>query len=367
MHARFIDHAASRWGTPHFRPRLSLRRLGVLLAAACIAALAGPARGDGTITLRSAVRLAPGAPARLGDIAALEGPDALALADLVLLESARIAPGVWQEIDLPLLRRTIEAARPGASSRLAFAGRACAVTALAPPREVEAEEVPAPEAQSPRFAPGTVGAAAEDIISTTLGASRDDLRLAFDAADADLLNLALAGRSADIRPSGASSRIPLSITILEGDRIVRAEIIRVAVWLRRDVLVATRTMSRGSVLDLGAFTLQEQWLPPTASPLDPAKAPGMELRSPLEAGAILDARHVQPPIVVRRGDRIMVYVALGTILIEEETRALSSAREGESIDFEPVDGSRRVIRARVNGRGRAVAGDHDPAPEETRP
>lgn len=337
------------------------------MAAACVAILAGPARGEGTVTLRSAVRLAPGVPARLGDIAALDGADAVALADIVVLESARVTAGAWQEIDLALARRAIEAARPGASARITYVGRSCAVTALAPAPAPEPGPSSAPPVSEAQFVSGTVGEAAERILCETMGVTRDDLRLAFDSADAELLSLSLTGRSADIRPAGASSRMPLAITILEGDRIIRTEIIRVGVWVRRDVLVAAQPLSRGTLVDIARFTLQEQWLPPTATPLDPARASGMELRTPIDAGAVLDARHVQPPIVVRRGDRVMVYVAIGSILIEEETRALSSAREGESIDFEALDGSRRIIRARVNGRGRAVAGDHDPAPEEAQP
>ncbi|MCC6285046.1 MAG: flagellar basal body P-ring formation protein FlgA [Phycisphaerales bacterium] len=347
--------------------RISLRRLGVLIAAACVGAFAGPVRGEGSVTLRSAVRLAPGAPARLGDIAALDGPDAAALGDVVILDAARIVPGAWQEIDLAQARRAIEAARPGAGSRVTFTGRACAVTALAPLAEPVPRDEPAPEPEETPFAPGTVGEAAERVLADTLGAAREDLRLAFDPSNAELLAMTLAGRSADIRLSGASSRVPLSITILEGDRIIRTEIIRVGVWVRRTVLVASRPLSRGALIDPDTFALQEQWLPPTATPLDPARAAGMELRTPIDAGAVLDARHVQPPVVVRRGDRVVVYVAIGSILIEEETRALSSAREGESIDFEALDGSRRIIRARVNGRGRAVAGDHEAPPEEIQP
>lgn len=351
--------AASEGDPQVLQPLRPLRRPLRSLHASLLflGAITGQALADGSVALKSVARLDRGRPVLLSDVALLEGPDALALADVSLLADPAhgLQPGQrWVELSIEQVRASLHAADPRAASRVTLRGRSCAVIARG---QVE----PAPEAPprvdqptAPAIEPGTLAAAIEDLLASTLGVSAADLRITFDDQDRTRLAAGTAGRSLDLRIAGWSAHTPIDITIFNGDEIEYEGVVRVGVLVRRAVLVSTAPISRGQRVADTHFTIEDRWLSPTAAPAVPAEAWEQELRCALRGGEVLETRHVTPPVVIRRGDRVVVSVVCGSVLIEEEARALRDARRGDIADLESIDGQRRTIRARIQGPGRAV-------------
>lgn len=325
-------------------------RLAMLVVAGVLCA---PAFADGTVSLRSVARLSGDGPVLLKDVADLEGPDALALADAVVLERAvaRTSGSRWVELDIAEVQAKLKAHDAAAVARVVVRGRSCAV--MAAPAAIE--PAAAPEAVVPtRFAAGTVGEAVERTIAETLQVEVSDVRCTFAPADQELLGRARGDWVLDIRVCGSSARLPLAIKAFEGERLVLDTTIRAEVAVRRHVVLASVPVSRGERVAIGTFATAEQWLAPSVRPVEPADAFGQELRSSLPAGSVVEDRHLMAAMVMARGDVAVVHVVSGTVLIEEHARALKAGRVGDVIDFEATDGSRRRLRARVEGPGRAV-------------
>ena len=80
---------------------------------------------------------------------------------------------------------------------------------------------------------------------------------------------------------------------------------------------------------------------------------GAPARIALKPGDTIGRRHVEPPIVVKRGDSVSVRCVAGSIVAKMTARALADGRDGDRIRFEPVNGGKR-FSATVNGPGRAV-------------
>ncbi|MBX3364378.1 MAG: flagellar basal body P-ring formation protein FlgA [Phycisphaeraceae bacterium] len=314
------------------------------------------ARADGMVELRSVARLIEGRPVLLKDVAELSGADALALADVVMLEHAavgRAAGARWVELSISDVQSRLRAHDPAALARVVLRGRACAVIEVVASTPVE-RAAPAPEPGYVRSAPGTIGDLIERTIAETLLVPLSDVRCVFSPADRELVTRPVGTWSMDIRVCGSSSRLPLAIKAFDGELLMHDATIRVDVQVRRDVVVSAAPAGRGQVVSQGAFAITEQWLAPSVRPVAPTQAFGQELRTAVNAGAVIEERHLVPPLVIARGDRVVVHVASGTVLIEEHARALQAGRLGDVIDLEPLDGSRRRLRARVQGPGRAA-------------
>ena len=73
---------------------------------------------------------------------------------------------------------------------------------------------------------------------------------------------------------------------------------------------------------------------------------------------------VEPPVLVKRGERISVHCLSGGVVVRIKARALADAREGELVECR-ADGGEQVISARVTGRAVAVI-DADAARPRTR-
>src|SRR3954462_309370 len=241
-------------GAGRLDPRRSagIRALIVLAVVICTPA----AVGQGVIELRSSVRIAAGTPVLLEQVATLEGPDAEALAKAVVLQRSERAQGeavVSQEQVRASLR---SAGRPN-WARLVVRGAACRVLPEgASPLLPRPALAAAPKAAPPVDPAGTIRAAVILRVAQVARAPVADLRLAFSPEDDAFLNQAVSGRTLEIRPTAASERLPLAITIYEGDRIVASQTIRVGVEARRLVAVAAAPKRRGDDLGKDDFTVE---------------------------------------------------------------------------------------------------------------
>lgn len=313
--------------------------------------LAAPAAGQGSIELRAAARVADGAAVTLADVARLDGADAAALGGVVLVEpGGRSAGG---SVSLADVRRVLEA-RGGVNwGRIALRGSACSILPVeAAPVAPQTPARPAPAVKRP-VAEGSVRAATLARIAQLLRASPDDVKVEFDAGDDGILDLSVAGRTLEVRPAGSSDRMPLAVTLFEGDRVVASKTIRVKLQVRRDVVVAIGDKRRGDTIEPGDVTVESRWLTGALLPPGLEQVIGTAAQGRLQAGQVVMAEHVAPAVAANKGDVVAVRCVSGSLVVSTRGRALSSAKDGEVVQLQALD-SKRTFFARMNGRGRAI-------------
>lgn len=345
------------------------RSVGVVrgcgLAVAVCALAAGPVHaqpGTGTITLRPVARVAPGRPITLADVARLEGGPADALASVIVLPDG--AADGWEALGVEAIRGAIDGQADPIWGHLALLGTECRIRALAPAPAVVAVDGE-PEAAAVATEPNSVRAVIERRLAAAFECEIGDLRLEFAERDSELLAVSALGRTVDVQPTGFSERLPLRVTVYEGERIVRAESIRVAVLIRRTVVIVPGGLSRGDLIDPTDLVTDIRWLAPDLVPIAPEAAPGMVMHNRIMPGAALCARDVEAPLVIRRGEALRVHSVGGAVSLQIPARALENGREGDVIRCVTIMGPTtrgprergREFLARLAGPGIAVAVD----------
>ena len=324
------------------------------LAALLIAALGALAQA-GTVELRSLARVEPGRDVTLADVARLTGEDAQDLGEIVLI--GRDDPALSRgraSVAIERVRALIDA-RGVNWGMLTLRGGRCDVLVR------EARTKPAPEVQtpqrteeSPSSGAATVRTFVERRLRETFGVDDPgDMRIRFDDRDEDLLSMTLDGRLVDAHTTGSSSRVPVSVSVYEGERLLERRQIRAEVMIRRQVCVLREPARRGERIDASMFTLETRWMATDTSPLTPEEAAASEIKSPVDAGVVLERKHVEAPVVVRRGGLVVVHYLSGPVILKTRARALSDGRMGDRIQFEAL-GTKRRFMARVDGADRAV-------------
>lgn len=335
-------------------------RAWMLVIAALAGALAPPdAPAQHSIDLRRTARVAPGEAVRLGDVAAVGGPDADRLAGLVLIPepgAEPAGPGGWITIDLERVRTLLQSDLGDRAGMVALSGSACAVRIATPPAQ---QPAPAPAPAAPESAdlvtlPTVRGAVARELCRI-LAVPPDAVRLDFEAGDRGLLDLPTEGRVLEIAPTGASDRMPVSVTVHGPDGRMVRKTIRVDLQVRRPVAVAARAIERGSAIGPDDILAEERWVPPGSPAVSPEDAANAVARRRITPGEPLDIQSIEPPLVIRRGDRVSVRVVTGRWVVRREAAALEDGREGDEIAFAAASDSRQRFRATVSGRGQAVA------------
>ena len=328
-------------------------RLISVCIAACIALLSAHASA-GTVELRSAARVIEGAPVTLADIATLKGEDAEALGSLVVLEASDPALARGEaSIEIDTLRALID--RRGVNwGLLTLRGGRCDLRV----REARAEAKPAPDRTFIETieAPGepTVRTFVEQRLRETFGVSDPaQIRIRFEARDEDLLSMPLAGRLVDAHTTGSSVRVPVSVSVYEGERLLERRSIRAETHIRREVCVLKAPLRRGERIGEQAITRETRWMATDTSPLTAEEALAAESKSTVDAGVVLERHHVEAPVVVRRGGLVIVHYLSGPVILKTRARALSDGRMGDRIKFEAL-GTKRQFMARVDGSDRAV-------------
>lgn len=124
----------------------------------------------------------------------------------------------------------------------------------------------------------------------------------------------------------------------------------------RPVVVATRTLSPGSLIGADDVQLVKvdvtritgEYLP------DLDAAVGMSAKRPLTQGRPVTAQQIVPPVVIRRGEAVVISAATASIAVKMSGVAMTDGRRGEQIRIKN-QGSSRIIEARVIGPGQVEA------------
>lgn len=335
-----------------YATRLTLRAIALMLASLCCALAC---RAD-SITLRPVLRVDPGTTAiTLGQIATLDGPVAQSLADT---EVAKLTPesGTWTTVDVAHVRELLKPKKDLDWSLLAIHGLSTQIRRLDPPKAPVSKE-PEPEPEHADSGPN-LRLAIVRRLTDIFAVDADHLRLKFDDRDEKTLALSTIGRVVDIQPLGSGDRIPISVHVYEGDKLVTTATLRVQIEILRHVAIATGALRRGEQLAASDFSTEDRWLPPSEQPVDPETAAGQAIRQRVNPGEIINQGDLQPPVVVKRGELVMVHCINSSFVVKLTARALSDGRNDEVIQFETLEPDRRQRRtlvARLSGPGTAIA------------
>lgn len=336
---------------------MTKRRLAWLVAfvTLCVAAVA--ARGQGgqgqeasAVALKTLVRVQPGTAVTLADVAELRG-DVGELRGVGVLSSSETQGGSIR-VELSRVRELVEKNGRSLVGRTTFSGSVCVVRVIAGEPRSAAISPTAPPSPSDAPKVETVRDYVRARIAQACGADLADLRLTFED-NAELLDTPTSGRTVAVSPAAMSDRMPLTVRVYRGDLLVAQGVVRVGVLVRRQVLVSSSPLSRGSAVNTETLDEQEQWLAPSVQPASRSQVIGSVARSRVEAGKVILAKDVEPPVVIQRGDLVSIDCVSGTVVVSTSARAKEPGREGDVIQFQSMN-SKRTFGARVNGPGKAV-------------
>jgi flagella basal body P-ring formation protein FlgA len=110
----------------------------------------------------------------------------------------------------------------------------------------------------------------------------------------------------------------------------------------RPVAIAARALVRGTLLTDADMTMREEDISrlPQGFLSAPEEGVGLQLRSPVSAGAVLTRSTLESPLVVRRGDVVSVVARTGPIEVSAQAEAMANGRMGDRIP----------LRNRSNGK-----------------
>ena len=133
--------------------------------------------------------------------------------------------------------------------------------------------------------------------------------------------------------SGPLGRVPIDIHRYRQGIVVASYRVTADLTRRIKVVVATRSISRGQMINARDVELREVNLQTVA--LEPIRdlnqVIGQQARCVLRSGTILVSRHMSQPLMVRRGQLITVRYVSGGLVIKTVARAKEDGTLGESI------------------------------------
>lgn len=369
-------------------------------ASVCRASQA-PTTSITTVEMLREVRLSPG-DIRLGDVATITGGNADALAGLVLVTAAERAgnnpvvksadgasalpalPDLTAQhvVDLQAVRSALAANRVNPARLTVSGGKTVVLMGVAP--------ATSPLITTPSAAPASmqsviaVNAAMTVSDETTSSAMTDaaapdrptlrslvlhelammysaeaqNLRVEVEntpsARHLDLPLPELAEVSVVPQAAPGTARLPLRAEIRRPDGAVDVRLLTVRVEMRRSVAVATGPIERGELISEESLRTEVRWVNPASeAPLSVSRTIGSAAKRRIDAGRMVTRADVQPPVVVQRGDTIWVQARQGTVGLMIKAKAMSTARDGETVTLQSL-GSKQTFVAIMEGRRATV-------------
>lgn len=340
-----------------------MRRILLVILAALLGSI--PAF-SAEIALRPSARVPADRAVVLADVADLSGDEALALGQVEVRQA--VGASRRASVDMREVRAALEA--NGVNwGKVTLRGASCELVAAAPPpaptpappaepvaAKAMAEAAPTHEVVRATDA-ATVRKAAAQMLARLFEVELEDLQIAFDDPASPLLATSGVGRRIEVQPaaSPSTSRIPLSVWVYDGDRVLASGLVRADVLVRRPVVIAAGGLRRGQVISDGDVSAEVVWTEPSAgSPIASVEeVVGQVCRTRIPTGTALLAEHIEPALLVKRGDLVTIHCISGGVVVKAPARAQSDGRDGETIEFK-MDKSKRSFLARIDGAGRAV-------------
>lgn len=325
------------------------RRLRLIASLVVLVASAKSALAQSVIELRSNAKVASGTPITLSQVAILTGSDAEAFGGVAISTPAN----GQKAITIQDVRRALDGQGRVNWGRIMLRGSRCSIlmAEVSATKTIAAQKAKEPQAKP--VDPNSVRAAVSERIGRMVQAEPANLRLSFSPEDDEFLNATLTGRTLELKPTASSDKLPMALTIYEKDRIVGSRNVRVGVLVRKTVVIAAVSKSRGETIDRDDVTADEQWVGPNVKAAPPDQVIGSAAQGKIATGQIIGISDVAPAIIVTKGEQVAISCVSGSIVLTTKARAMASGRIGEVIQFQALD-DKRTFFARMNGRGRAV-------------
>lgn len=309
-----------------------------------------------SLQLRPVVRLKAGQPVLLGDLATVGGPRADQLRAIAVEGVPLPAAGRPEVVSVATLRPAIEAAmhkRGIDAGGLTLGGAACRLT-LADDRPVSVGQASPAATATPSPTGSTVRSMILAKVAEIAGVEPADVRVSFDQRDQALLEKSTNGRTVAVHSTGTGERMGFSVRVYEQNALAAQGDVRVGALVRRLCAVASTNIDRNAALNAADYTIEEQWLPLTRTPAAIEEIDGCVAKGRLATGDVIEARHLQDPMVAKAGDQIMVDCISGGILLRTPAIATAAGRQGDIIVAESVEW-RRGILVKLGKPGQGVA------------
>lgn len=347
-----------------------------LVLVAALVALSAASRAD-TVVLKPSVRLDPTVrEVRLADVAELDGP--LALAHAQLLVAQRDDPARLLELTVADVRRALDGAgvhwgkvhlsgrraivRPAAANGAA-APRAMATLSLDGARG-DASAASARDHVHPAHSAAalleemTVRGALVRSLVERLARPAADVRLRFDPQDANVLDIPLApGLRCELEPlSGIGGpRFQVAVRLWHDGGTVDQHAVGGAIEVRAATVVPVRDIRRGETVRAADLAPSPRWLAPQAADAaaTAASAAGRVATTKLSPEHYVRRAQVEAPLVVRRGDQVTARCIVGGLVISMKAEVRGDGAEGDVVECRKL-GERETFTAVVAGPGEVV-------------
>lgn len=124
----------------------------------------------------------------------------------------------------------------------------------------------------------------------------------------------------------------------------------------QSVIVAARAIPRNSLIHSSDLDIQLRDTADLrhASVVDPNRLVGKVAKRTIRVGEAMNLANLAEPVVVQRGDALVIEAQSGAISVSSQAIALADGRIGEQISARNQQ-SERIIRVKIIGSGRAAA------------
>ncbi len=196
--------------------------------------------------------------------------------------------------------------------------------------------------------------AAHKAIAAEFAASADRIEIELPTADPrqTIPVCALPLETSLGRHNGQGGR--LSVRVDCRDQSPWSRNISTMVKVYRQVVVSTRNLGRGDILNTNDIELKEVDVSQARGTLlqDLTAAEGLVTRRNITSGTALSSDMLSAPLLVRRGDTVILTAERGGVSIRQQGTALQDGEAGRQIQVRNTR-SNRVVQAVVTGQGEA--------------
>jgi flagella basal body P-ring formation protein FlgA len=272
-----------------------------------------------------------GASVRLGDVAALEGERAQAIADLVLAPAP--APGESRSLAGSRVLAALERELGG------LGAMRYTIPAMVRVRRAS-QDVP----------DGVLREVVERYLLEQFADGRREARLrSLELPAAVRIPPGPFDARLVVPPGGAVvGRVRLQVELVQDGEPVRAVWLTADVALEGDVVVARRPIGRGETIQAEDLAVERREIPAHGGDLvtDPLEAEGRVAKAAVSALTPLRREQLTAPVVVRRGDAVLLIAQRGGLRLTVPAEVRDDAGEGDSVRVTNRV-SRKDVMARV--------------------
>ncbi len=149
-----------------------------------------------------------------------------------------------------------------------------------------------------------------------------------------------------------AGRVRMALDIAVDGRSIRRTWATAELDQQAEVLVAARPLPKGQVIDEQDLALRRANLEgiPAGALSRPTVALGQRTRRALAAGAVISADLLDRPIVIKRGDAVLMLIESGGMRITARGIAKKQGRQGERIVVENSESQKKVYASVLDER-----------------